>query len=416
MTQPGSSSFGVWIGDRRAGTIQRFGDRTRFSLDFDYREDPGRPVLGLVFEDRPERVHVATVRVAPWFSNLLPEGRLRDWIAGERGVNRQREMELLAQVGHDLPGAVRVLPEGEVPIELVWADEPDTYAIELTDDFHRPGVRFSLAGVAMKFSMLLRHDRLTIPAHGEGGDWIVKTPDTRFRDVPLNEFAMMSLARAVGINVPEIMLVPRERVDKRLPASVWPEHEEFAYAIRRFDRDEHRGLVHIEDLAQVRNVYPEQKYKGNFETIASLIYRGRDNESLLEFTRRLTFSVLIANGDYHLKNWSLIYLDGRIPALAPAYDLVSTAYYFLGERVEDLGLKFGGSKDFYRVTLRTFRRLQERLGVHDVDLAECAAATVERTLAEWPRNSNMLDGRPRLQEAVDQSISMRSKTIMKSRG
>jgi serine/threonine-protein kinase HipA len=121
------------------------------------------------------------------------------------------------------------------------------------------------------------------------------------------------------------MLVPRERVDERLPASVWPEHEEFAYAIRRFDRDEHRGLVHIEDLAQVRNVYPEQKYKGNFETVASLIYRGRD--------------------------------------------LVSTAYYFAGERIEDLGLKFGGSKDFHGATLATFRRLQERLGVRGIDLA-----------------------------------------------
>jgi serine/threonine-protein kinase HipA len=415
MTHPESTRFGVWIGDRRAGTIMRFGDRTRFSLDPDYREDPDRPVLGLVFEDQPEKVHVATVRVAPWFSNLLPEGRLRDWIADERGVNQQREIELLAQVGHDLPGAVRILPDGEVPIESLWGgDEPDTYVVEIADDFHRPGVRFSLAGVAMKFSMLLRHDRLTIPAHGEGGDWIVKTPDIRFRDVPLNEFAMMSLARAVGIDVPEIRLVPREHVDERLPASVWPGDEEFAYAIRRFDRDDHRGLVHIEDLAQVRNVYPENKYKGNFETVASLIYRGRDTGSLLEFTRRLTFSVLISNGDYHLKNWSLIYRDGRVPALAPAYDLVSTAHYFADERVEDLGLKFGGSKDFHRVTLETFRRLQRRLDVRDVDLAECAAGTVERVLAEWPRYAGILDGRPRLQAAVDLSIGMKSKTLMRS--
>src|SRR5215467_869247 len=138
MSHPDSRSFGVWISDRRAGTIVRVGDRTRFSLDRSYREDPERPVLGLAFEDRPERVHVATVRVAPWFSNLLPEGRLRDWIAGERGVNRQREIELLAQAGHDLPGAVRVLPEGEVPIESVWGEEPDTYAIEIADDFHLP--------------------------------------------------------------------------------------------------------------------------------------------------------------------------------------------------------------------------------------------------------------------------------------
>jgi serine/threonine-protein kinase HipA len=124
--------------------------------------------------------------------------------------------------------------------------------------------------------------------------------------------------------------------------------------------------------------------------------------------------VLISNGDYHLKNWSLIYPDGRVPRLSPAYDLVSTAHYLAADRPEDLGLKFGGSKEFHRVSLGTFRRLQERLSVSDVDLAECAAATVERTIAEWPRIARLLDESPRLQEAVDQSISMRSKTIMRS--
>jgi serine/threonine-protein kinase HipA len=409
MTTPDTGSFGVWLGDRRAGTIRRVGDRTRFRLDRDYRDDPERPVLGLVFEDRPDRTHVATVRMAPWFSNLLPEGRLRDWIAGERGVNRQREIELLTQVGHDLPGAVRVLPDGDVPETSQWGDEPDTYS---PDDFQQPGVRFSLAGVAMKFSMVLRRERLTIPGRGEGGDWIVKTPDRSFRHVPHNEYAMMSLAGAVGIDVPEIHLFHRDQVDKRLPASIWPEGEEYAYAIRRFDRDESRGLIHIEDLAQVRNFYPENKYKGNFETVANLIYRGRDTESLLEFVRRLTFSIMISNGDYHLKNWSLIYPDGRVPRLSPAYDLVSTAHYFRGERVEDLGLKFGGSKDFHRVTLGTFRKLQERLRVSAADLAACAAETVERTQAEWPKHAHLLDPCPDLQETVAQSITMRSNTIM----
>jgi len=417
---PDTDRYGVWIAERRAGTIRWYGDRTRFTLDPDYREAADRPVLGLIFEDRPDRAHVASVRVAPWFSNLLPEGRLRDWIADERGVNRQREMELLAQVGHDLPGAVRVLPDTDDVSDAswrhdsVWSREQDTY-VELVGDFHASGVRFSLAGVAMKFSMLLRHEKLTIPAHGEGGDWIVKTPDTRFRDVPRNEFTMMSLARAVGIEVPEIRLVPREAVDDRLPAGVWPDYEEYAYAIRRFDRDRQRGPVHIEDLAQVRNIYPERKYEGNYETVASLIYRGRDTESLLEFTRRLTFSVLISNGDYHLKNWSLIYPDGRVPRLSPAYDLVSTAHYLASDRPEDLGLRFGGSKDFHRVRLSTFRRLQERIGVKGVDLAETAAATVERTVAEWPRLAGLLDAAPRLQEAIDQSIAMRSKTIMGTR-
>jgi serine/threonine-protein kinase HipA len=404
--------YGVWIDNRRAGTLRQLGDRTRFSLDRDYREDPDRAVLGLVFEESPTAAHAAAVRLPPWFSNLLPEGRLRDWIAEERHVNRMREMELMAQVGHDLPGAVQVLPEGEEPADPTW-DDGDTYPLGDTKAYDEPGFRFSLAGVGIKFSMVRSDDRLTLPAHGRGGDWIVKLPHNRFSDVPRNEFAMMSLARAVGIEVPEILLVTRDNVDDRLPDGVWPEGERFAYAIRRFDRDNRRRAVHIEDLAQVRNVYSDYKYLGNFETVASLIYRRRDTRALEEFTRRICFSVLISNGDAHLKNWSLIYRDGRIPTLSPAYDLMATGPYFLGERPEDLGLKFGGTRDFHRVSIQTFHRLQERLSATDANLAEVAAFVVERTQAEWPKYADLLAGNSVLQEAIDRSIRARSVTLMR---
>jgi serine/threonine-protein kinase HipA len=72
-------------------------------------------VLGLLFEQDPLRTHAAALRLPPWFSNLLPEGLLREWIAADRRVSADREMELLAQVGHDLPGAVRVLPAPSPP-------------------------------------------------------------------------------------------------------------------------------------------------------------------------------------------------------------------------------------------------------------------------------------------------------------
>ncbi|WP_422754857.1 type II toxin-antitoxin system HipA family toxin [Micromonospora sp. WMMD708] len=414
---PSSDSwFGVWLGDQRAGTLRQVGDRTWFSLDRSYRENPERPVLGLVFEDRPTAVHAAAVRLPPWFSNLLPEGRLRAWIADERGVNGQREMELLTQVGHDLPGAVRVLPEGEEPDDAVVSVGDEVYPHDDGGSFYEPGLRFSLAGVAMKFSMLRVQDRLTLPASGMGGDWIVKLPDSRFRDVPRNEYAMMSLARAVGIEVPEIELVHRSVIDERLPLSVWPAGEEYAYAIKRFDRGVDRKLVHIEDLAQVRNIYPDRKYLGNFETVASLVYRRRDVDSLREFVRRLAFSVLISNGDAHLKNWTLIYLDPRVPTLAPAYDMVSTGHYELDDRPEDLGLKFGGSREFHKVSLGTFLRLEQRLGATGAGLVDCVVETVERTLREWPNRADVLQGNQGLQDAVDRSIRARSKTLLNGPG
>ncbi|MGI8589684.1 MAG: HipA domain-containing protein, partial [Nakamurella sp.] len=106
-----------------------------------------------------------------------------------------------------------------------------------------------------------------------GGDWIVKLPDANHAAVPCNEYAMMSWASQVGIDVPEVALRTRDELPD-LPAAAWPNREEVAYVISRFDhRDAGSTSVHIEDLAQVKGIYPDAKYSGNFETIAGLIYR-----------------------------------------------------------------------------------------------------------------------------------------------
>jgi Uncharacterized protein related to capsule biosynthesis enzymes len=42
-------------------------------------------------------------------------------------------------------------------------------------------------------------------------------------------------------------------------------------------------------------------------------------------------NILLANGDAHLKNWSLLYPDKMAPRLSPAYDIVTTSVYFESE-------------------------------------------------------------------------------------
>lgn len=397
----------VWLGDYPVGTLNQRGDYTWFVFTEEYVNDPGRPVLGLIFEQDMHARHASALRLPPWFSNLLPEGRLRDWIAAERHVSVDREMELLAEVGHDLPGAVQVLPEDGLPHERRPVASTTPHAPE------HPDWKFSLAGVGLKFSMVKHDDRLTLPAVGDGGDWIVKLPDRVYPDVPRNEYAMMCLARAAGIEVPDLRLVHRDHVSD-LPSNVWPEHEEWAYAIRRFDRDDDRRLVHIEDLAQVRNIYPDHKYYGNFETVAALLYRRHDTRSLREFARRLAFIVLISNGDAHFKNWSLIYRDPQHPTLSPAYDLVSTAAYRIGDAPEDLGLKFGGTRRFDRVNLDTFARLQERLGAHDASLVDVVTALVHQVRELWPDYAALLADNEALVHSIDHSIDERSKTLLQT--
>ena len=117
-------------------------------------------------------------RVPPYFANLLPEGYLRTYLAEQAGVKPDREFFLLAALGSDLPGAVTVAP---VAADGNLADSRDGLA-EAGDPAVGNDLRFSLAGVQLKFSAVLETTGgLTIPAHGIGGSWIVKLPSTQFR-------------------------------------------------------------------------------------------------------------------------------------------------------------------------------------------------------------------------------------------
>ena len=372
------AAHAVLLKGSRIGSILQRGDVARFVFDPGYWDDANRHVLGLWFEDDPRRSPKAALRLPPWFSNLLPEGTLRDWIARDQGVSADRELQLLLRIGRDLPGAVEVVAsDAAFDPDLFEGHQPRT-----TASGGNARWKFSLAGVGLKFSLLKQNERLTIPASGELGDWIVKLPDARYPEVPVNEFAAMQLARAIGIDVPEVALVHRDELPV-LPPRAWPSSETMAFAIARFDRDPTGKRIHIEDLAQVRGFYDNEKYTGSFETVGALTYRNRDLVSLREFVRRLTFNVLIGNGDAHLKNWSLIYLDGRVPSLSPAYDLVSTAPYASPNDPDDFGLSFGGTKVIERVGRTAFRQFQARLGVAASEVLEVVDDTVAKFEVAW---------------------------------
>lgn len=374
------SAHAVQLHGETIGSILQRGDVARFVFDEEYWSSPDRPVLGMWFEDNPGKSPKSALRLPPWFSNLLPEGRFREWVARERGVSADRELQLLLHMGADLPGAVQVIPDAGDRRHLsgVGAAVAQSPAPEVAGS----SWKFSLAGVGMKFSMLRDGDRLTMPGTSAEGDWIVKLPDPMYPQVPLNEFGTMQLAKNVGIDVPEIELVHRDSL-RDIPDSIWPLNETIAFAIRRFDRNRAAERVHIEDFAQVRGWYTSAKYDGSFETVAALAYRGHDAGSLREFVRRLTFNFLVGNGDAHLKNWSFIYPDRRIAELSPAYDLVSTGPYYSPANPDTTGLSFGGTRSFDRLERASFVRLQKRLQATDADVLDIVDATIYKFFDAW---------------------------------
>src|SRR5665213_2965751 len=122
----------IFLGDRKVGAITGLGgDRTVFTFDDAYADDPARPTLSLSFKDamgdliRDQRR--TQTRLSPFFSNLLPEGPLRDYLAERAGVNVVREFYLLWALGGDLPGAIIARgPDGEEPMPAPDDDVPAT--------------------------------------------------------------------------------------------------------------------------------------------------------------------------------------------------------------------------------------------------------------------------------------------------
>jgi serine/threonine-protein kinase HipA len=376
------SALGVYLYDRRIGIINRLaGDRHIFAFEQDYVDDPNRPTLSLSYKGRTgglvTAVRPVNRRLPPFFSNLLPEGHLRDYLAQKAGVKKEREFYLMAVLGADLAGAVVVRPlDGDD-----HDDDPRHHEHHDAEDEHQKNVlRFSLAGVQLKFSAVMEASGgLTVPAHGVGGAWIVKLPSTQHAAVPENEYAMLELARAVGIQVPPIRLTPVADIEGLPPDAARLKGN--ALAVERFDRAARGRRIHMEDFAQVFGLFPDDKYgERSYANIAAVLWAEMGEEGAYEFVRRLVFSVLIGNADMHLKNWSLLYPDGRTPVLSPAYDFVSTLPYIPGDT---LALSFGGTKSLDGITLDQLRRFTDTAHLPMKPVRDIVGETVERTHEAW---------------------------------
>ncbi len=380
---PKLNALAVQLHGRQIGIINRFaGDRHLFSFEQEYVDDRTRPTLSLAFKGRSGGLVTALRpvgrRVPPFFSNLLPEGHLRTYLAEQAGIKPEREFFLLAMLGADLSGAVTVTPltaDGH-PIEP--EDEEAQANAERRDD----GVlRFSLAGVQLKFSAVMEASGgLTIPAHGIGGSWIVKLPSTQFPAAPENEYVMLELARAAGIPVPAIKLVPVREI-QGLPEAA-ARMEGSALVVQRFDRVD-GSRVHMEDFAQVFGLFADDKYgHRSYANIASVLRAETGEAGTYEFVKRLIFSIMIGNGDMHLKNWSLSYPDSRTPVLSPAYDFVATFPYIPGDKV---ALNFGGSQSLSEITVDQVRRFTDTARLPASPVWEIVLETVEKTRTAWQK-------------------------------
>jgi len=381
------------------GTLTRLpNDKNIFAFNEAYIADVDRPVLGLGFKDQVGDLltdfRSYHMKVMPFLSNLLPEDRLRTYLAERAGVHPEREFFLLWILGADLPGAVTVTPaDGEA-----WPPDAGEDIDEASAEQKEKALRFSLAGVQLKFSAVSNATGgLTIPARGVGGSWIVKLPSEKYNGIPENEYAMMTLARQLGMDVPAVELVSISDI-ANFPEDVTALKGQ-ALAIERFDRLSDGTAVHIEDFAQVFGLYPWDKYKkASIMNIASVIAIETEEDDVREFMRRIAFNTLIGNADMHLKNWSLIYPDRRSPHLAPAYDFVSTIAYLPDDKA---ALKVSRSASFNEFTDAELERLADRASLPKALVLDQAHETIELFHEHWPTAKQELTIDPDVAKAID---------------
>lgn len=262
----------------------------------------------------------------PVFAMNLPEGFLYDMLV-RRMAKHERidEMRLLAITGRQQIGRLQFTAPGEerdegpprVGLQQLRTERASRELFDfLVDAYFDSGI----SGVQPKV-MLPDADRMIEPdgrvtvVHS---DLIVKSAGGEYEQLARNEFLCMDAARRAGLAVPEF----------------WLSDDGSLFIMRRFDlTPARRGFEDMSVLmGKSRDPQGNYKYTESYEAITRFIvaFSGTDAPANLEaFFEYLAFSVMVSNGDAHLKNFGMTYDDPVTGSrrLAPLYDVVTTSVY-----------------------------------------------------------------------------------------
>jgi serine/threonine-protein kinase HipA len=302
----------IYFQDRFAGLLrQETGDRCSFTYDTAYLSE-AMPAIALSLPLQAEP-HLYPGRLHPYFDNLLAEGRQAAIQARWLGVPVEDRFARLLAFGGDCIGAVSIRD----PRPRAAAGEMPQGAGEIA----ALASRASISGVQAKLLAVETEAGFRPAREGELSTHIAKLPGGNLAEiVPLEYLSTL----AAGILLPD-----DEIVETRIAPVEGIAGE--CLLIRRFDRLRHGGATskrHFEEFNQILGHPSEDKYEGTCAAMAQIM-RENPRCSLLDaerLFRRILVSILLGNNDAHLKNFGLLYLDGRL-RLAPFYDILAVALY-----------------------------------------------------------------------------------------
>lgn len=291
------------------------------TYEFRYLDaDPAQPEVALLMP-ASEQLTWQDGDLFPPMDQNLPEGDLFMKIRQLFPKQPMTPMHLLALVGRNGIGRLGYSlpdqPAAAPPKAMSKAELLQTrYTPEVFNDLMAAYLSTG-AGIAGMQPKIMVPDRPTVPIPS----LIVKAASPAYPGLAANEYLCLSAARRAGITVPGFEL----------------SHDGQMLILDRFDlvldANGHIERLGFEDIAalaglRVRDVLSDRKYHGSYQRVAELLRQLQlPALELHRFFEQVALSVMVRNGDAHLKNFGVLYRSASEIWLAPLFDVVTTAVY-----------------------------------------------------------------------------------------
>lgn len=327
-----------------------------------------------------------------YFSNLLPEGNVREQICKTLKISPNNDFELLKAIGGDCAGALTISESDieadseqsdDLPpqIKRVTAAQLSAWSLASPNNFAsvtgRKDVRLSLAGAQDKLPIFLDRERICLPLGNTPSTHILKFASPYYSHLPENETFITLLAQNVGLPVVEV------EIRKTSQSAIT--------LVKRYDRLRESGQwirLHQEDFCQALGIDASQKYQkegGPSLVQCADVIRKHSAFPLLDLQKLLRwslFNLLVGNDDGHGKNLSLLYQSDGTVSLAPFYDLVCTRNY--QNLAREMAMSLGGQSDPDLVSVKNLEGLAADFAIRTKLVTEETQELAEKIITVLP--------------------------------
>ncbi|VVO39858.1 type II toxin-antitoxin system HipA family toxin [Pseudomonas fluorescens] len=296
---------------------------SQFSFAYDSTDVPREVSLVMPYDPTPSVSNV----LHPIFDMNVPEGFLADQIKRRMAKHMQvDEMRLLSVIGGNQIGRLTYQNPIEAPAsvraqvglqEILSSDTSQGVFDFLVDTYFESGISGVQPKVLVPDLDKLVGGRKTMLS----SDLIVKSGADGYAHLAQNEFLCLDAARLAGLETPPF----------------WLSESGDLFVMERFDLTT-SGRLGFEDMAVLlslnKDPHDNYKYSQSYETLAAVIGQvcryGEPIRELERFFSSVCLSVMVRNGDAHLKNFGVIYTHPDALAsvrLAPVFDVTTTTVY-----------------------------------------------------------------------------------------